>query len=139
MLAKDMDCMEQHPYPLFLSVYIRNVHHHHHTHHFHDNCKKDDIYQPGDREYYICRPKVEPFITMTLPNYFTSYSVLSTDNAKIPIFAAENVRIDQNENKVIKRQNLIFLICRLKYPKPIFMKVCIYENYLHVRINNSVG
>ena len=43
MLTKDMDCMEQHSYPLFLSVYIRNVHHHHHTHHFHENCKENHI------------------------------------------------------------------------------------------------
>ena len=52
---------------------------------------RNDIFQPGHREYYMSRPNVEPFITMTLPNYLTSYSVLSTDNAKIPKFAAENV------------------------------------------------
>ena len=68
---------------------------------------EDEIFQPGHREYYMSRPKVEPFITMTLPNYFTSYSALSTDNAKIPKFAAENVRIDQNENKVIKKQKVL--------------------------------
>ena len=90
-----------------------------------DENDRDDIFQPRHREYYMSRPKVEPFITMTLPNYFmsrpkiepfitmtlpnyfTSYSVLSTDNAKIPKFAAENVRIDQNENKVIKRQKVL--------------------------------
>ena len=42
----------------------------------------DEIFQPGHREYCMCKPKVEPFITMTLPNYLTSYSVLSTNNAK---------------------------------------------------------
>jgi hypothetical protein len=36
---------------------------------------EEEIFQPGHREYYMSRPKVEPFITMTLPNYFTSYSV----------------------------------------------------------------
>ena len=50
----------------------------------------------------MSRPKIEPFITMTLPNYFTSYSVLSTDNAKNPKFAAENVWNDQNQNKLLK-------------------------------------
>ena len=65
----------------------------------------------------MSRPKVEPFITMTLPNYLTSYSVLSTDNAKIPKFAAENVRIDQNENKVIKRQKV--LIPRYQFLTPL--------------------
>ena len=50
----------------------------------------------------MSRPNVEPFITMTLPNYLTSYSVLSTDNAKIQKFAAENVRIDQMKIKLLK-------------------------------------
>jgi hypothetical protein len=88
----------------------------------------DDIYQPGHREYYMCRPKVESFITMTLPNYFTSYSVLSTDNAKIPKFAAENVRIDQNENKVIKRQKV--LIPRYHFLTPLDGEKFYYQQLL---------
>ena len=72
-----------------------------------DDDDGDEHFQPGHREYYMCRPKVEPFMTMTLSNYLTSYSVLSTDNAKIPKFAAENVWNDQNENKVIKKQKVL--------------------------------
>jgi hypothetical protein len=65
----------------------------------------------------MSRPKIEPFITMTLPNYFTSYSVLSTDNAKIPNFAAENVWNDQNENKIFKKQKV--LIPRYQFLTPL--------------------
>ena len=88
----------------------------------------DEIFQPGHREYYMCKPKVEPFITMTLPNYLTSYSVLSTNNAKIPKFAAENVWIDQNENRVIKRQNV--LIPRYQFLTPLDGENFYYQQLL---------
>ena len=77
----------------------------------------DEIFQPDHREYYMCRSKVEPFVSMTLPNYLTSYNVFSTDNANIPKFPAENVWIDQNENKVIKRQKV--LIPRYQFLTPL--------------------
>ena len=89
---------------------------------------EDEICQPGHREYYMSRPKVEPFITMTLPNYLTSYSVLSTDNAKIPKFAAENVWIDLNENKVIKRQKVI--IPRYQFLTPLNGEKFYYQQLL---------
>jgi hypothetical protein len=88
----------------------------------------DEIFQPGHREYYMSRPNVEPFITMTLPNYLTSYSVLSTNNAKITKFAAENVRIDQNENKVIKRQKV--LIPRYQFLTPLDGEHFYYQQLL---------